>query len=64
MAIVYTSRISKLKSLLIDDMVGMRANLRAQLVQLGIQDVMQAASAADALKAISRQSPGNPYARR
>ena len=61
MAIIYTSRISKLKSLLIDDMVGMRANLRAQLLQLGIQDVVQAASAADALKAISRQSPGNPF---
>ena len=55
MATIQNSRISKLKALLIDDMSGMRANLRAQLQQLGVHDVVQAASATDALKTMVRQ---------
>ncbi len=61
MAIIQNTRVAKLKALLIDDMSGMRANLRAQLHQLGIQDVAQAASATEALKAISQQPPGRPF---
>lgn len=60
-AIVQTSRISRLKTLLIDDMSGMRANLRAQLQQLGVQDVDQAASATAALKAISGRGVSRPF---
>ena len=44
------TRISELRSLLIDDMRAMRANLRNQLNQLGIQRVDQAHNAADALR--------------
>ena len=58
MATIANLRVSKLKALLVDDMSGMRANLRAQLAQLGVQDVTQAASAAEALKAISAQPFG------
>lgn len=61
MVIIQNSRVSKLKALLIDDMSGMRANLRAQLHQLGIQDVAQAASATEALKAIAQQPAGRPF---
>ncbi|MGP1677129.1 MAG: response regulator [Burkholderiales bacterium] len=61
MATIQNSRVSKLKALLIDDMSGMRANLRAQLAQLGLQDVTQAASAKEALKAINDQAPGRPF---
>lgn len=61
MATIRNTRVSKLKALLIDDMSGMRANLRAQLQQLGIQDVVQAASATDALKAIALQPTGRPF---
>lgn len=61
MAIIQNSRVSKLKALLIDDMSGMRANLRAQLAQLGLQDVVQAATATEAMKAITDQAPGRPF---
>src|SRR3972149_1195228 len=61
MAIIQNSRVSTLKALLIDDMSGMRANLRAQLAQLGLQDVVQAASATEAMKAITDQAPGRPF---
>ena len=61
MAIIQNSRVSKLKALLIDDMSGMRANLRAQLAQLGLQDVIQAATATEAMKAIAEQAPGRPF---
>lgn len=56
-ATIQNSRVSRLKALLIDDMSGMRANLRAQLQQLGVSDVAQAASAAEALKAMG----GRPF---
>jgi len=49
MAIAPT-RVSALRSLLIDDMREMRANLRNQLHQLGIERVDQAQTAADALR--------------
>ena len=57
MITIKDSRIAKLRALLIDDLAGMRANLRAQLHQLGIRDVVQAPSAADALKAMR----GRPF---
>jgi DNA-binding response OmpR family regulator len=52
-ATIQNSRVSRLKALLIDDMSGMRANLRAQLQQLGLREVDQASSATEALKAIT-----------
>ena len=61
MATIQNSRISKLKALLIDDMSSMRVNLRTQLQQLGVGDVAQAASAAEALKAISARATGKPF---
>lgn len=61
MATVHTSRISKLKALLIDDMPEMRANLRAQLQQLSLREVTQASSAKEALKAISEQASARPF---
>lgn len=47
------TRISELRSLLVDDMRDMRANLRNQLQQLGIDNVDQAQNAAEALKLLS-----------
>ena len=61
MATVQNSRISKLKALLIDDMASMRVNLRTQLQQLGVGDVAQAASAADALKAMTIRPGSRPF---
>jgi len=61
MAIIQNSRISKLKALLIDDMSSMRVNLRTQLQQLGVGDVAQAASAAEALKAIGARAATKPF---
>jgi len=43
--------------LLVDDMAGMRANLRSQLAQLGIADVVQASTATEALRAMA----GRPF---
>jgi DNA-binding response OmpR family regulator len=60
-AIVQNSRISKLKALLIDDMSSMRVNLRTQLQQIGVGDVAQAASAAEALKLITARATGKPF---
>ena len=60
MATIPNSRVSRLKALLIDDMSEMRSNLRAQLQQLGIRDVSQAASAKEALKAMAERSSGRP----
>ena len=42
-------------------MSSMRVNLRTQLQQLGVGDVAQAASAAEALKAISARATGKPF---
>ena len=61
MATLQGSRISRLKALLIDDMSGMRTNLRTQLQQLGINDVAQAASAKDALKTIAARASNQPF---
>ena len=61
MATLLNSRISKLKALLVDDMSSMRVNLRTQLQQLGVGDVAQASSAAEALKAISARATGKPF---
>ena len=61
MATIQNSRISKLKALLIDDMSSMRVNLRTQLQQLGVGDVAQAASAAEALKAMSVRAGSRPF---
>jgi DNA-binding response OmpR family regulator len=61
LATIPNSRVSKLKALLIDDSAGMRANLRAQLQQLGVREVDQASSAADALKAMASQAAGRPF---
>jgi DNA-binding response OmpR family regulator/cell division inhibitor SulA len=52
-ATIRNSRVAKLKALIIDDMSGVRANLRTQLLQLGIRDAEQAASAAEALRSIA-----------
>ena len=48
-----SSRIAGLRSLLVDDMRDMRANLRNQLDQLGMAKVDQAKNAAEALKLVS-----------
>ena len=61
MATIHNSRISKLKALLIDDMSSMRVNLRTQLQQLGVGDVAQAASAAEALKAMTARAANKPF---
>ena len=55
------SRFANLKALLVDDMPAMRANLRAQLQQLGISDVEQASTAKDALRLITARATGRPF---
>ena len=61
MATIQTSRVSKLKALLIDDLSGMRANLRSQLQQLGLREVEQAASATEALAAMAKCAGERPF---
>lgn len=53
-----SNRISSLRSLLIDDMREMRANLRNQLHQLGIERVDQAQTGADALRLLKANKYG------
>jgi CheY-like chemotaxis protein/predicted negative regulator of RcsB-dependent stress response len=55
MATITNPRLSKLRSLVIDDMASMRQNIRSQLGQLGIPHVDQAGTPDEAIRYIRKQ---------
>lgn len=57
MTLVPFSRISSLRSLIVDDMPAMRQNIRMHLGQLGITKVDQAGTPDEAIRAVQGAAP-------